>query len=258
MHEEQSHEAYEEAVGPLRSASNLVVITGAGVSAESGVHTFRGKGGLWDQYDMNEVATATALRRDPENVWRFVLLLREELKRARPNPGHAAIADLENHIPVVRVITQNIDALHQMGGSTEVLEIHGDLRTARNEATGKTYPIDDLDLSTLPPPCPETGGRLRPNVLYFEEAYDPGILATASAWVREADVILVVGTSGMVPTPYVLAQEGKVAGAWIIDVNLKKTTPTGWFGFAPELADVFLQGKSGQVLPELVAELRKS
>jgi len=246
---------FEKAAERLRSASNLVVITGAGVSAESGVHTFRGKGGLWEEYDVGEVATASALRRDPEKVWKFLLLLREETAKARPNPAHIAIATLEKKIPTVRVITQNIDGLHQAGGSTEVLEIHGNVQTARNEITGKLFSINDLDLTTLPPPCPETGEALRPNVLYFEEQYDSDILTTASTWVRQADVILVVGTSGMVPTPYILAQEGRAAGAFLIDVNLvQNKAPSTWFGGAMDPADLFLQGRAGEVVPRLAEQ----
>ncbi|MBN2490261.1 MAG: NAD-dependent protein deacylase [Planctomycetes bacterium] len=235
----------------MRGAANVVVVTGAGVSAESGIDTYRGAGGLWEKHDVNEVATASALRRDPAKVWRFLLLLREHIAAASPNAAHRAIAALEDRVATVRVITQNIDGLHQAAGSRTVLEIHGNVREARDPETGAIHALGELDLERLPPLCPRTGRVLRPNVLYFEEAYDPEIMGLASRWVRQAEVILIVGTSGMVPTPYFLAWEGKSAGAFVIDVNLDRSAPM--FTFGTELADLFLQGKAGVVLPQVVA-----
>jgi len=249
----ESPDAIQAAADRIRSSDHLVVITGAGVSAESGLDTYRGAGGLWDRHDVNEVATGTALRRNPRKVWEFLLLLREHVQAARPNPGHRAIAAFERHLETVQVITQNVDGLHQSAGSTQVLEIHGNVREARDEATGTIHSLDELDLSTLPPSCPVTGHPLRPNVLYFEEEYDREIMRTASTWVRAADLILVVGTSGMVPTPYYLALEGKNAGATVIDVNLQPSAPV--FGYGSEFADLFLEGKAGEVLPSVVERL---
>jgi NAD-dependent deacetylase len=236
----------------IRPAKNLVVITGAGVSAESGIDTYRGAGGLWDRYDVAEVATGTALRVNPRKVWEFLLLLREHTAEAEPNPGHRAIRALEDRLETVRVITQNIDGLHQAAGSRDVLEIHGNVREARHEASGRIYPLDELDLTDLPPRAPDGGEVLRPNVLYFEEQYDPGIMATAARWVREAQVILVVGTSGMVPTPYYLAADGKQSGAAVVDVNPDRHVAREVFGPGGGIADVFLEGRSGEVLPQLV------
>ena len=246
-------ELQQAAADRIRRAASVVVITGAGVSAESGIDTYRGAGGLWEKHDVNEVATATALRRDPEKVWRFLLLLREHVMAARPNPAHRAIAALQEHVACVQVITQNIDGLHQAAGSRTVLEIHGNVREARDERTGEIHALEALDLTRLPPACPRTGRVLRPNVLYFEEEYDPLIMGVASRWVRAAELILVVGTSGMVPTPYFLAWEGKSAGAVVIDVNLDPSTPMLTFG--SELADLFLAGKAGDVLPRIVDRL---
>jgi len=239
----------------IRPAGNLVVITGAGVSAESGIDTYRGAGGLWDRHDVNEVATGTALRVNPRKVWEFLLLLREHVAEAEPNPAHHAIRALEEHVETVRVITQNIDGLHQTAGSDEVLEIHGNVREARHEGSGRIYPLERLDLGRLPPRCPVSDEPLRPNVLYFEEAYDPAIMGKAARWVREAKVILVVGTSGMVPTPYHLAHDGKQAGAAVIDVNPDPGVAREVFGAAGGIADVFLQGRAGEVLPQLLTLL---
>jgi len=246
-------EAIQAAADRIGSCDDLVVITGAGVSAESGLDTYRGAGGIWEQHDVNEVATGSALRRNPAKVWEFLLLLREHVQAARPNPGHEAIAAFENHVETVRVITQNVDGLHQAAGSSQVLEIHGNVREARDEATGKILPLDELDLTSLPPRCPTSGHVLRPNVLYFEEEYDHDIMRTASSWVRSAEVILVVGTSGMVPTPYYLALEGKYAGATVMDVNLKPSA--NLFGHGSEFADLFLEGKAGEVIPKVVERL---
>jgi NAD-dependent protein deacetylase/lipoamidase len=243
----------QTAADHLRPARNVVVITGAGMSAESGLDTYRGTGGIWDQHDVNEVATGSAIVRNPGKVWEFLLLLRAHVQAVRPNPGHRAIAELEQHVETVRVITQNIDGLHQDAGSTQVLEIHGNVREARDEVTGQVYALDQLDLTHLPPYATDTHNVLRPNVLYFEEQYNPHVMARASDWVREARVILVVGTSGMVPTPYYLAQEGKAAGALVIDVNPVRSDPV--VGFGGELADIFLQGKAGEILPQLVGLL---
>lgn len=209
----------EEAAELLRGAERVVAITGAGVSAESGVETFRSAGGIWERYDLEAVATADALARDPAHVWAFLLELRRRYVDARPNPAHGILAAWDARFASMRVITQNIDRLHTVAGSRQVLEIHGNAATARHEATGRIVDIDDLDVSTLPPMDPESGDRLRPNVVYFGEAYDARVIDTAESWIDDAQVVLVLGTSGVVPTPYLLAERARAHGAWIIDVN---------------------------------------
>ncbi len=216
---EEAGARVDEAADLLVGAERVVVITGAGVSAESGVETFRAAGGVWDQHDLDEVATAEALARNPAKVWAFLLELRTRYVDARPNRAHEILAAWQSRFPSMRVITQNIDRLHSTAGSDSVLEIHGNAQTARDTATGRVVSIDDLDTSTLPPCDPTSGAPLRPNVVYFGEAYDAEVIATAEAWIDDAQVVLVVGTSGVVPTPYLLADRARAHGAWVIDVN---------------------------------------
>lgn len=245
MHD--SDDALKSAAALLRSAERVAVLTGAGISAESGLATFRGAGGLWEGHRIEDVATPFAFDFDPTLVWRFYNLRRANLRDAQPNAGHLALVQLEKRLgDNFTLITQNVDGLHVAAGSKNVLEIHGTLRSVRcsrcdfAEDRG-TDPLDDL------PRC-RCGQLLRPDVVWFGEALPSGIWARGEKAVQRCQCFLVVGTSAVVYPAAGLIDTARSWGAKVIEVNL---TPTD----ASSLADVLLLGPSGKLLPELVQRL---
>ncbi len=232
----------------LRTARHLVVFSGAGMSAESGVPTFRdAQTGLWARYDPTELASPEAFRRHPKRVWDWYAWRRELVRRARPNPGHEAVARLERWVPQVTVVTQNVDGLHQQAGSSRVIELHGNLhrtvcaqcrRVVPPEAWGPPGPEGV-------PRCPACGGLLRPDVVWFGEGLPPDAWQAAVRSAQTADVMLVVGTSGLVQPAASLPVMAKEAGAYLVEVNPRPSA------LSP-LMDHTLRGPAGQVLPALV------
>jgi NAD-dependent deacetylase len=240
----------------IRQATLLVVLTGAGVSKESGVPTFRDAlEGLWASYDPSQLATPQAFQRDPRLVWDWYEQRRHRLADVRPNPGHKAIVALE-HITRTVVITQNVDGLHQLAGSSDVIELHGNIRTHKcfDDCQGAPTLVDitalHVDPDSGPPRCPHCGGLVRPNVVWFNEVLPVRALDRARQLSSQCTVMLVVGTSGLVQPAASLPLIAARAGAFVIDVNPNRDE------IAP-LADVFLQGASGSVLPRLLAAIRE-
>lgn len=242
----------QEAGRRLARVSRLVVLTGAGISKESGIPTFReAQDGLWARYDPMMMASRAGFLRNPKLVWEWYEYRFGMVEAARPNPGHLAIAELEQIIPNTAVITQNIDGLHQAAGSRTVYELHGSIRRYKclsGRHTGFSR-ADIMAATEKPPRCPHCGDLIRPDVVWFGEYLPEDVLATAFALSRECDAMLVVGTSGVVQPaaslPFVAAQ----AGALIIDVNPEHDEIAA-------VADIYLQGRGGEVLPKLVAALR--
>jgi NAD-dependent deacetylase len=235
----------ERAAGMLRAAARVAVLTGAGVSAESGVPTFRDAGGLWEGHRVEDVATPSAFARDPLLVWRFYNLRRAALRTVRPNPGHHALARLEERLGPERfaLITQNVDGLHRAAGSRHVLEVHGSLARVRCTGCGRVEPRDD-ELGDLPH-CDGCGGLLRPDVVWFEEMLPQDVWAQAEAAAVACDCFLVVGTSAVVYPAAGLVGMARVRGASVIEVNLQPTAVS-------HRIDVGLYGPSGVILPRLV------
>lgn len=225
----------------LRQARRVVVLTGAGASAESGVPTFRGAGGLWKGYDPMQLATPEAFARDPHEVWEWYDWRRQKVAACRPNPGHEALAELERRIPEFLLVTQNVDRLHQDAGSEKVVELHGDIWTLRcsarcgHEAEDRRTPIPEL------PACPACGAPLRPGVVWFGEALPPGALDRAVAATRVCEVFLVVGTSSVVYPAASLTPLAAASGARVFEVN-----PEPGAG-VPGVQ--VLRGPAGEVLP---------
>lgn len=245
-------EAIERAAGLLRAAQRVAVLTGAGVSAESGVPTFRDAGGLWEGHRIEEVATPEAFERDPSLVWRFYNLRRDNLRGVRPNPGHAALAVLERHYGPENfvVITQNIDGLHQAAGSTRVLELHGAIRRVRCSSPHcdvRAEPGLD-DLGPLPR-CSACGQLLRPDIVWFGEGLPDDVWEAAMVSTYSCQCFLVVGTSAVVYPAAGLARVAASAGATVIEVNPNATDVT-------HHVDISLQGPSGRILPELLRRLK--
>lgn len=228
----------------LAGARNLAVLTGAGVSAESGVPTFRGEDGLWEDYRPEELARTEAFSRDPGLVWRFYNWRRGLVGECEPNPAHLALAALERQAPEMLLVTQNVDGLHQRAGNRNVLELHGSLW--RLQCTVCTYEEESRDELPPLPACPQCGNLLRPGVVWFGEQLPSGILSTALEAIARADVMLVVGTSSVVQPAASLAHVAKRSGAVTIEVNLEPTHNTGFMDFA-------LHGRAGEILPQLVA-----
>jgi NAD-dependent deacetylase len=206
----------------IRERQPCVVLTGAGISTESGIPDFRSPTGIWAQYDPMEYATIEAFRRDPVKVWEFYALRFEVLTGAEPNAGHRALAELERRGLVRSVVTQNIDGLHQRGGSRDVVEVHGSIRTASCLACGTRVPLEDvvaaLRLSPAPP-CPQCGKILKPDVVMFGELLPVDAIERASALARNAGLLLVVGSTLEVYPVAALPEDTLAGGGEIAIVN---------------------------------------
>jgi NAD-dependent protein deacetylase/lipoamidase len=242
--------ALARAADGLRRAGRVAALTGAGVSAESGLATFRGGGGLWEGHPVEDVATPEGFRRNPELVWRFYNARRAALRAAKPNPGHLALVDLERRWgDRFTLVTQNVDGLHQAAGSRRVLELHGGL--ARVRCTG-CKAVADRGGEELPalPRCGDCGELLRPDVVWFHEMLPGQVWRAASEAVEACDCFLVVGTSAVVYPAAGLIDMARVLGACVIEVNLEPA--------ARAAGVIGLYGKSGEILPRLVQRLGDS
>jgi len=228
--------------------SSIVFLTGAGISSESGIPTFRGKGGLWEKYDPAEYATAEALRLRPEKVWEMHDELRQTIANQKPNQAHLAIAELENIFKNFTVITQNVDNYHQDAGSSNVLELHGNAWRVKCTAEGHSWVDKTVPFNELPPKC-SCGAPLRPDVVFFNEPLDPEVLDLAFSMASNAEIMFVVGTSFIVyPAAYVPVI-AKQNGAIVLEFNLE---PTALSSFA----DYSIFGAAGKTLPKLVEKLK--
>jgi NAD-dependent deacetylase len=229
----------------LAEARSVAVLTGAGVSAESGVPTFRDANGLWNQYRVQDLATPSAFARDPKLVWDWYNWRRSVLSEVKPNPGHYALAELEKRIPAFTLITQNVDGLHELAGSQNVLRLHGSVWSVRCLACGQETLDKRIPMPDIPPHC-DCGGLLRPAVVWFGEPLPSEIWKAAEAAAQSADLFLVIGTSAVVYPAAGLAQLAKSSGARVVEINVAETPLT-------TAIDQFLQGPSGQLLPQLIA-----
>jgi NAD-dependent deacetylase len=229
-----------------------VVLTGAGISTESGIPDFRSPTGIWAQYDPMDYATIAAFRRDPVKVWEFYALRFEVLTRAEPNAGHVALAELERRGLVSAVVTQNIDGLHARAGSREVVEVHGSIRTSSCLECGERVPLADVValLRDAPAPeCPSCGAILKPDVVMFGELLPVGAMERAVELARGAGILLVVGSSLEVFPVAGLPDETVSSGGALAIVN-RGSTPFD------TLAAIRIDGGAGETLAALAAELR--
>ncbi|MGB9736644.1 MAG: SIR2 family NAD-dependent protein deacylase [bacterium] len=228
----------------LKNASHVVVITGAGVSAESGIPTFRGKDGLWKQYRAEELATPEAFARNPELVWEWYCWRRGIISKAKPNPGHMAIAELEKRYENFLLITQNVDGLHRAAGSNKLVEIHGNIWQTRCVKCNTIEQDNELDFRKIGV-CGKCGGQKRPNVVWFNESIPTESLNKALSATTSCNLMIVAGTSGIVQPTASLPFMAKQSGAFVVEVNIDPTPIS-------DIADVFIRGKSGEVLPKLL------
>jgi NAD-dependent deacetylase len=230
----------------LRGARRAAALSGAGMSAESGLPTFRSSSGaLWRNHDPMSLATPEAFERDPVLVWEWYQERLRAHQSARPNPGHIALSRLEEHLPSFVMVTQNVDGLHADAGSQNVIELHGNLRRARCVRCGDKVPTP-LD-GSLPPLCP-CGGVLRPDVVWFGEDLPPGAFQRAYEAAAEAQVFIVAGTSAIVYPAAGLVEIAKRAGAFVVEVNPDETPATA-------LCDLSVHAPSGVFLPLVVERL---
>ena len=241
---------FEEVVEFLAGTGRVAVLTGAGISAESGVPTFRGKDGLWRQYKAETLATPEAFERDPKLVWEWYDWRRGLIAPVEPNAGHRVIAGWESLFGEMAVITQNVDGLHAKAGSQNVVELHGNIWKLRCTREGTVGEVRDNPLPHIPPVCPNCGSFLRPHIVWFGESLDPVVLGRAYELSESCQVMFVIGTSAVVHPAASLPYAAARAGAKIIEVNLEPTSLT------PQ-ADFFFPGKAGEILPVLDRRLRE-
>jgi NAD-dependent deacetylase len=237
----------EAAAERVRAAQSIAVLTGAGVSAESGIPTFRGSpgkpGGYWRTHRFEDLATPEAFARDPKFVWEWYEERRRGIAVAQPNAGHEALAALERRVPRFTLITQNVDGLHDLAGSTNIIKLHGDIWNLRCVKCRREQ-VDRSALSELPPYC-DCGGLLRPGVVWFGEMLPAGAMERASEAVRKADVLIVAGTSAQVYPAAGLIPLALSASGAVIEVNPDRTD------FSDEVT-FSLQGTSAEILPQLI------
>ena len=234
-----------ELISLLRGISHLVALTGAGVSQESGLRTFRdAQTGLWAQYKPEDLASPQAFGRDPKLIWDWYAWRREAVKGVRPNAGHYALVEIESRVPEFTLITQNVDGLHHMAGTKHLLELHGNIQRVR---CSECYTFAETwgDDTESVPQCAVCSGLLRPDVVWFGEALPRDQLEAAVEAARSCDVFFSIGTSGVVQPAASLAHAARNRGAVVVEVNAEPTPLTS-------KANYFFQGKSGEILPDLV------
>jgi len=228
----------------LAAASSVAVLTGAGISAESGIPTFRGPGGLWRTYRAEYLATPQAFARDPHLSWEWYNWRRGIIATAEPNTGHAALAELERRVPSFTLATQNVDGLHDRAGSRRILKVHGDIWTLRCTACTREWSDRRPSLPELPPKC-ECGGLARPGVVWFGEGLPEDVWSAAVDAARAADVLLVVGTSALVYPAAGLVQLAQSAGAKVAEINVAETPVSA-------MVDLSWRASATTALPQLI------
>jgi NAD-dependent deacetylase len=241
----------ETLIDRLREADRVTILTGAGISAESGIATFRDPDGLWEKFEPQELANVDAFLNNPELVQGWYRHRRQIVEDAEPNAGHRALVELEAHVDTVTVITQNVDDLHNRAGSSEVIELHGNIThnyCMDCETDVSPERVDDAIEGGNPATCPECGGLVRPDVVWFGEMLPPGAMDRASQATTDCDVFLSVGTSTVVYPAARLPMLAKESGAYVAEVNPDRTPISGD-------VDEYLAGPAGEVLPGIVEEL---
>ena len=232
----------------LRDARSIAVLTGAGISAESGVPTFRdAQTGLWSNFKPEDLATPEAFQRNPKLVWEWYAWRRELVAKVQPNSGHLSLVELERRVPAFTLVTQNVDGLHQRAGSRKVIELHGNI--TRTKCFEENVVVETwAETGEAPPRCPRCGGRLRPDVVWFNENLPENAIKKSIAASRNCDVFLSIGTSTQVYPAASLPFEALDAGATVVEINPDATPLTS-------RADFALRGPSGVILPELVSSV---
>jgi NAD-dependent deacetylase len=239
----------DQVVKAIQKSSSAAVLTGAGISAESGVPTFRGQQGLWKKFRPEQLATMEAFLADPAVVWEWYNWRRQLIAETKPNPGHYALKDMAELFKDFTLITQNVDNLHRLAGSTRILELHGNIYRNKCADCGRQVTGEfDITPDALPS-CPVCGGRIRPDVVWFGEMLPEDVIEEAYLVSERVDVFFSVGTSALVHPAASLPLIAKRRGATLIEINPERTPLSDY-------ADFSFQANSGEILPELVNRLR--
>ena len=228
----------------LRKTNRVAVLTGAGISAESGIPTFRGKDGLWKKFRAEDLATPSAFQHDPKLVWEWYDWRRTLIGKKEPNPGHLVLSRWERHFSSFDLITQNIDGLHQKAGSTNILELHGNIWKVRCVEEGSITENHNTPLEEIPPHCPDCGALLRPHVVWFGESLSSSVIQNAFLLSSNCEVMFVIGTSAMVQPAASLPLSASQTGAKVVEINPDPTPLTAYSDFS-------FRGKAGEILPML-------
>jgi len=228
----------------LAGARAVTVLTGAGISADSGVPTFRGADGLWRNYRAEDLATPEAFARDPRLVWEWYGWRRELIATKSPNAAHHALVELERRVERFWLITQNVDGLHPDAGSQKLSEIHGNIWKVRCTQCRQVHRNREVPIPILPL-CPTCGGLLRPHIVWFGESLDPDDLDRSASAVGSCEVLLIIGTSGIVYPAASFASLARQAGAFVAEINLDPTPHS-------QIVDVAVGGRAAEVVPELL------
>ncbi len=227
----------------LSQAKFVVVFTGAGISAESGIPTFRGEDGMWEKYRAEDLATPYAFKQDPKKVWEWYDWRRGLIEKGGFNYAHKTVAEMEGRFPEFWVITQNVDGLHRRAGSKNVIEIHGNLWRAKCQKEKRVFEFYDVPLKEVPPRC-NCGSLIRPDVVWFGEALPISEIKKAYSLAEKCDAMLVVGTSALVQPAANIPYTAKTNSAKIIEVNPNQTPIS-------QIADVSIFWKAGDILPKI-------
>lgn len=226
------------------------ILTGSGISSESGIPTFRGKDGLWRNYKPEELATPYAFQKNPILVWEWYEMRRQVIKNANPNLAHYTIVEMEEFFENFLLVTQNVDGLHERAGSKNIVELHGNIWRAKcNYCDSKEFLNTPLEI--IPPLCSKCGNILRPDVLWFGESYDLSILKNTQSFLNKCDVVFVIGSSGQVSVPVYMAKEAQYNGAFIVEINIEESYYTSF-------ADILIKEKAAEFLPLLWKEWKSS
>lgn len=239
----------KKAAKDIDSAKNIVALTGAGISVESGIPPFRGKGGIWEKIDPMQYAHINAFIKDPAAVWDVLLKdMKKIIDKAKPNDAHKGLAKLEELKKLTTVITQNVDGLHQLAGSRDVIEFHGNFVWQRCMKCDSRCKTSEVDLSLIPPEC-SCGGMFRPDCVFFGEMIDPSHLARSHQAASACDIMLVIGTSAIVQPAAYMPVIAKENGAKIIEINQEKTPLTN------SVSDYTIIGAAGRIVRNIVTLL---
>jgi NAD-dependent deacetylase len=230
--------------GRLKEVRSITVLTGAGISADSGVPTFRGQDGLWRNFRAEDLATPEAFARDPRLVWEWYDWRRALIATKRPNPAHHALVELERRYERFRLITQNVDGLHEAAGSRSLIELHGNIWKIRCTRCERIHLNHDVPLALLPY-CHDCGTLLRPHIVWFGESLDEHDIIRSEEALRDCEVLLIIGTSGVVYPAASFASVARAAGAFVVEINLDPTPNSS-------LVDVGLQGRAKDLVPQLL------
>jgi NAD-dependent deacetylase len=241
----------QKAAQDLAKTTNAVALTGAGISVESGIPPFRGKGGLWEKIDPMEFAHIDAFKRDPEKVWKVLIReMKSIVDNAKPNDAHKGLASLEKMGILTTIITQNVDGLHQRAGNKDVIEFHGNFAWQRCMDCDEKCETAKIDATRIPPRC-DCGGIYRPDCVFFGEMIPPQHLWRSERLASECDVMLVVGTSAVVQPAAFIPGIAKQAGATVIEINPERTP------LSQRISDYIIMGNAGAVFNRLTSEIER-